>query len=665
MPKVKTTAPEPSRNKGERNVDALFLQRPYFNWNIPEWVNARYWRAAVQQQEICLNCREYHIGRILALDWKIEARDSDKQDELKEEIKYYTKLLTNTGDFDYSEIIEWVLSDYLDLPFGSAVEVGRMGDDPEGRVMWIEPLDGATLFPTLSSDWPVGQYVPEGGQNPIYFPKHSINRIYMSPRTEIKRKGWGMAPPEKIFMALNMISRGDIYYAGLLLDTPEAGILDLIDMSRDSAEKWIDAWRKMLAGIDPYKIPVIYEHTQKAEWIPFTRPPSDIMFTDALSHYISIVTAGYGITAGDIGLPEMGGKTLAGSIRDDRKTNRNGLARTKRKVREFFNKILPDTLQFKLIDLDDEMSVALGRARLANATAWVAMVNAGMFGTGEARRQTIADGLTSISLPEEIPQEVKDEQQNKLNNQFGGGAERPSMLGRPVSPSQGGWGENAARSQFKSWMDKVRDVQDVYLQRLIYLSFPGVLANLQGVIRGLDDDNLIFDYVHNQNEALLLGEDGGNNHPDPMDLQILELVKSQVASMGITISNYKALDDFGLIYDISKSIADEWMKKSFVTTGQNVELKEFKPENLEELSEFSSRVNAVLPEIVSKAVIIGLRDYLIETKETDQLIASYDPYCLAYVKSALGSSLDGLFDGYKDTISGIIVKELENSLNNG
>jgi hypothetical protein len=667
MPKVKTVAPQPSRNKGQRSVDPLYLVRPYYNWNVPEWVNARYWKSAVQQQEICMNCREYHIGRFLSLDWKIEARDSEQQDELKEEVKYYTKFFTNTGDFDYSEIIEWVGADYLDLPFGSAVEVGRMGDEQDGRVVWLELLDGTTLFPTLNSDWPVGQYMPEGGQTPIYFPKHAIDRIYMSPRTDIKRKGWGMAPPEKIFMALNMISRGDLYYANLLLDTPEAGILDLIDMSKDSAEAWVDAWRKMLAGIDPYKIPILYEHTQSAQWIPFTRPPQELMFTEALSHYISIVTSGYGITAGDIGLPEMGGKTLAGSIRDDRKTNRNGFARTKRKLTEFFNKILPDTLRYKIIDLDDEMSVAMGRARLANATAFTAYSNAGIFSKGEIRRQTIADGLVSISVPEEIPQEVLDEQQQK-QDQFN--AERPSMLGRPVSPSQGGWGETAARSQFKSWLDGVRDIQDVYLQRLVFLAFPGVLAQLKGVISGLDDENLIYDWIINQNEALLFN-DGEIYHPDQMDLSLVELLKSNVSSIGMikTIYESQIQEDVSKLYfDVVKKVSDDWLNRNFIQEGElqhtgHDTLVSISDNVFNEIVSFTKGVDAVLPEIVAKSVVIGLRDYLVETKQQDQLEASYDPMCLAYVRSALGSALDGLFDGYKDRISGIIVKELENSLN--
>ena len=87
--------------------------------------------------------------------------------------------------------------------------------------------------------------------------------MYISPRPDIKREGWGLAPPEKTYLALEMLNRGDYYYANLLIDTPAAGILDLGDMAQDSAEEWVKAWRKMLTGIDPFKIPVLYEHANK------------------------------------------------------------------------------------------------------------------------------------------------------------------------------------------------------------------------------------------------------------------------------------------------------------------------------------------------------------------------------------------------------------------
>ena len=384
MPKIKTIAPIPDRHKGERNVDdPLYLVRYLPSIVRPTQVSSAVWRALVESQPVCLICRETLTANILALDWKIEPRDSDRRDEYKSEIDYYTKLFEYTGDYDYAELIEWISTDYSDLPFGAGAEVGRSGDDPEGKLLWIELLDGGTLFPTLNSDWPVGQVI---GTQQVYFPKHAINRLYMSPRTDIYRKGWGFAAPEKIYFALQLVSRGDYYYANLLLDSPEAGILDLLDMSKDSATEWIKSWKAMLTGIDPFKIPVLYEHTQSAKWIPFTRNPTEIMFDTAMARYTALITAGYGMSPSDIGFGggQNGGNTMAGNMRDERRTKRNGFVRLKKKVESFFNRLLPSYLRFKFVDLDDEMSIALGRARLANSTAWNSLISGGVFTREEA-----------------------------------------------------------------------------------------------------------------------------------------------------------------------------------------------------------------------------------------------------------------------------------------
>ena len=453
MPRVRHTIPqEPSRNKGERNLDApIFLNRYVPFWGNPGWIDAQTWRNFVNLQPLLLVCRDTLIANLLSLDWKIEPSDSTQRDELKTEIDYYTEFFTDTGEYSFEEIIEWVGKDALDLPFGGAAEVGHEGDSPEGKVLWLRPLDGGTLFPTLDMDWPVGQKVPETTFLPVIFPKHAIDRIYFSPRTELRREGWGIAPPEKIYLAGELLIRGDKYYANLLLDTPQVGILDLIDMSKDGATEWVQAWRTMLTGIDPFKIPVLYEHEKKAEWIPFTRSPVEIMFDKALYRYGALATAGYGMTLSDIGLGGgvgSGGETLAGSIREERKTRRTGFAVFKKKMRAFFNRMLPTTLRFTFIDLDDEMSVAMGRAMLAQATAFNAMITAGMFTAEEARQQIIANGLITITIPEELPPEAKKMVDMKLNP-----PERPSMLGRPVSPGQGGWGEAAAKAEIERMLE--------------------------------------------------------------------------------------------------------------------------------------------------------------------------------------------------------------------
>jgi hypothetical protein len=483
MPRVKTTAPTPTREKGQRSLQLEdYLQRILPQWRTPEWMLADAWRSAVANQPIATVCRDTLIANLIAMDWKIEAVDSTKRDEYKDEIDYYEDFFRNTGDYDYVEIIEWVVKDALDIPFGGACEVGREGDNPNGRLLWIELLDGGTLFPTLNKDWPVGQSLKESLNKAVFFPAHAINRIYLSPRTDIKRKGWGMPPPQKIYLALEMINRGDIYYANLLLDTPEAGILDLLDMSKDSATEWLQAWKSMLGGLDPFKIPVLYEHEKPAIFIPFNRPPTEMMYDKTTEKYASIVTAGYGMSLSDIGFQSVtsGGDTLAGSIRQERRTRRTGHALLKNKVISFFNRLLPPHLRFVFIDLDDELNVAIGRARLASATASQMLVDQRIFLPNEMRQQMIADGLISISIPETIPEgdEFPEESQQIQN--------RPEALGKPVSPSQGGHGEIRSDA-FSKALDKITDAEDYRLRRLARAVFPAIASEVRYTLGELDD----------------------------------------------------------------------------------------------------------------------------------------------------------------------------------
>jgi hypothetical protein len=170
------------------------------------------------------------------------------------------------------------------------------------------------------------------------------------------------------------------------------------------------------------------------------------MFDKAILRYGAILTAGYGMTLSDIGYPSStsGGDTLAGTIRNERTSRRSGKGTVRAKLRAFFNKMLPKHLKYIYVDLDDETSVAMGRARLASATAIGLMVDKMMLTPEEGRQQMIADGLINISIPEKIPAELK-------NRPLPGAPsnERPGLLGKPIAPSQGGYGE--VRSEIVDW----------------------------------------------------------------------------------------------------------------------------------------------------------------------------------------------------------------------
>jgi hypothetical protein len=125
---------------------------------------------------------------------------------------------------------------------------------------------------------------------------------------------------------------------------------------------------------------------------------------------------------------------LAGSIRGERKTKRTGIARAKKKLTYLFNAILPEDLEFRFIDLDDELIVSLGRARLANATAQNIWIQSGQFDAKEMRLQNLHDQLVDINISEEPPSDLKPNFDKKVS-------ERPGLLGYPQNASAGGYGE--------------------------------------------------------------------------------------------------------------------------------------------------------------------------------------------------------------------------------
>jgi hypothetical protein len=445
------SVPAPSKVHGQKSIDVsdLYLTRFTPPWSRPASLPAWTWRQWVLNQSVAVVCRETLIANLLALDWKITPVNSKYKEELEPTTKYYTKLLKDGGEYpglglDFSGLIEWIVGDLLDIPFGGAAEIGRKGNSENGRVQWIRPLDGGTLYPTLNQEWPIVQYYPSYSSDVVTFRSWEISRAYMSPQSFMLREGWGMAPPEKVYFALDLLTKGDKYYANLLLDIPTAGILDLGDMEKSAAEEWISAFKTFVNdNTTAFKIPVLYEHNNDIQFIPFGKVPNDIMFNQITSKYAALVAAAYGMSLSDIGLQTTtaSGETLAGSIRQERRTRKTGFARIKSKTVSFFNHILPPVLEFNWIDYDDELNVALGRARLASSQALKTWQDSGNLSPQEVRSQIIADGLVSISLPDELPPDAKPLlPTGPFGNKVGGNGE-PEMVGSPKAPSGGGEGD--------------------------------------------------------------------------------------------------------------------------------------------------------------------------------------------------------------------------------
>lgn len=560
--------PMPTSAPRQKSIDIsdLFLTRFTPPWSRPASLPAYNWRMWVLNQPVAIVCRETLIANLLALDWKITPVNSKYKEELEPTIKYYTKLLKMGGQYpglglDFSGLIEWIVGDLLDIPFGGAAEIGRKGGSEGGRVQWIRPIDGGTLYPTLNQDYPIVQYYPSISTDVVVFRPWEISRMYMSPHSFILREGWGMAPPEKVYFALDLLTKGDKYYANLLLDIPTAGILDLGDMEKSSAEEWITAFKTFVNdNTTAFKIPVLYEHNNKVEFIPFGKVPNDIMFNQITSKYAALVAAAYGMSLSDIGLQTTtaSGETLAGSIRQERRTRKTGFARIKAKTKFFFDNLLPETLEFNWIDYDDELNVALGKARLASSQALKTFQDMGVISPQETRSQIIQDGLMSISLPDEIPPDAKPllEQQNELgmNQPFGGGKKvggnkEPEMINADAkAPSAGGEGEVRKSFTFKS---KPRVISQL-LTSLIGEIVPKIIS-----LRSLYDEDYQGILKSKINESMF-------DEADSFELQgIIRSVLGEKRLVKLELDetlrelNVRGLDDFlvkSMVYHINDTV---------------------------------------------------------------------------------------------------------------
>jgi hypothetical protein len=401
---------------GQRAVELpSYLSRVIPSYGYSGWLEASRWRQVVRSQPLAIACRDTLLDNVKNLEWDVVPSDPDTSNdkEIKRAVQYYGDLLERINGGDFDAYIDLMGQDLMDLPFGAAAEIGRENDEPDGPVLWVNHIDAATLFPSYDEAYPVIQSVPEIIGQAIAFPKHAIDRMVYTPRPELRRSGWGMAPPEKVYLALEMLYRGDTYYWKLLLDTPEAGILDLMDMSEEDAGQWLGEFRTLFQGIDGFKVPVLYAHEKPANWIPFNRPPIDLLYDKTIIHYGQILAAGYGMRLSDVGLSQLeGGGTLAGIIREERQTRRSGFANVREKFRNHFNRILPhqpDTqeqvIKFVWIERDDEATVARGRAMLAMGQGLKTLMDSGVIDAKEARHEVVAQGLMETEIdPDQVPE---------------------------------------------------------------------------------------------------------------------------------------------------------------------------------------------------------------------------------------------------------------------
>lgn len=453
--------------------------------NPSGWVDGQRWREFVKQQPVMINCRDVLISQLSALPWQITARKVEEEEDYADEIEYYTDILRHAAGESFDIWLERGLQDLLTLPVGWNDEIGWYKD---GTLAWVDNLDGVTCYPTYNPDYPLAQYLPNTPQA-IFYPKHQVARSYMSPRPEMLRRGWGMAPPEKIYLAVKMLIQGDQYYWRFVVDTPEAGILDLMDMSQESATQWLSNWLGLIQGVDPFKIGVLYEHTKEAKFLAFQRPPSEIMMDSTMLWYATMTAAGYGIPLSEIGLGYQ--STLAGSIREDRRSRRTGFGSIVDKATTHVENFLPKYLAFKFEFRDEEALVNLGRARSTSATALAQLVDKGIITRESALSQLKADGLLAAGAElGEDPIEKMQKVQDTLRSN-----ERNDDLDR--SPDLGGHGaiKGAVRKAMAALLPIYRSQLAYGHEHIVDLG-QYVRSSIMGLCT--DSESSLHDYIQTQ-----------------------------------------------------------------------------------------------------------------------------------------------------------------------
>jgi hypothetical protein len=393
-----------------KSLEVPYLWKLPTLWQMPQWAQASQWRWFISNQPIAMLCRARLINYLLGLPWEITAKDPNEKDKVEEDARYYTAWVLRNFDL----VLDKLWQDALDLPVGGVVEIVRWPvgakpiiregeeeykvtrDHPKGHTFKLVNLDGATVFPTYEPDIPLAQKIPELDRV-VYFTENDIGRVGIQPRTEMRLQGYFKAPPEQIYLAMKMVNSADHYYNDLLEEVPPVGILDLIDMDMDTASKWAGSVRSLFEGNDPFKIPVLYEHTKPATFIPFGKSPQELLFDTASLRYARIVAGSYGLTLGNLGL-EPKGETLAGSIRDDMQASQ-GYGYVIEKTKNLLdNEVLPPYLEWSPKIQDFEKLTGKGRAFLVVAQALKAAKEIGALKPSEVQAQLIRDGFITVEV---------------------------------------------------------------------------------------------------------------------------------------------------------------------------------------------------------------------------------------------------------------------------
>ena len=363
-------------------------RQPLFIAN-PTLFTAKQWRE-VAREPVNKLCQRHILRELAALEWDIT---SDKPKEHEHIIKHYKRMFLQADDGDGWDVwLSRLLQDSMTLPVGGNSEVGV--DEDTGMLGGLWHVDGSTLYPTYDRDVPFVQINPYNGLDRVYFLRGDLLRLRLHPRVDLVMKQYQEAPTESAWVGIESLSRVYIYYMKQLGDTPMVGILDVMDMTPEEAVDWAINFREMLEGIDPLKIPLLYDHTKPAKFIPFTRNPQDLNIIENFKRFAEMIASAYGLGIGDLRLFEHE-RVLAGVEASQRVTARSGVG--------FYAQAVEDMLNNNILFTDQsgiEFKFKLGMTGEEQQEAQLALTRAQII-------TTLVGPSTPVLKPEDAQKQIQ------------------------------------------------------------------------------------------------------------------------------------------------------------------------------------------------------------------------------------------------------------------
>lgn len=309
-----------------------YISRAPFYIQNPTLFSMDQWRQ-VSKEPVTRLCIRHVIREISALELEIT---SEKPDIDEGTLTYFRQVLDDADDGEgLNAFLSRTLQDAMELPIGGVVEIAP--DDLTGMVGGLYHVDGATVYPTYDRNIPFVQINPYDTAQRVYFRRGQIERLMLMPRVDLRRRPFQESPVESAFMSIEAMSRMYIYYMKQLGDTPMAGILDLMDMTETEATDWAVEFREMYEGIDPLKIPILYDHVKPAKFIPLGRNPNDMALMENFRRFAELIASSFGLSIGDLRLFEHD-RVLAGVEASQRVTARQGIGFYAQIIENFLNK---------------------------------------------------------------------------------------------------------------------------------------------------------------------------------------------------------------------------------------------------------------------------------------------------------------------------------------